>query len=129
MSITCALFGHSASGKIIRNAGNSFTACARCKDDLVEVDGKWINAPTGFRVVWKDRAADTAQPLPAALPPPEPVLDLTELAPPPPLKPRARQDRRTGGSPKPPAFLGGMDRRRGRDRRRAFGKKAAIAFE
>ena len=131
MAIVCTLFGHSATAKIIRNAGNSFSTCARCKANLVQIDGKWTNAPAGFRIVWKERAAETLPPLPLAppTPPTEPVLDLTELAAPPPMKLRMREDRRSSAQGKPPAYLGGIDRRRGRDRRRAFGKRPVIALE
>jgi hypothetical protein len=133
LSITCALFKHSASAKIIRNAGHSFSACVRCKADLVEVDGKWAAAPTGFRIVWKEPSPEAPESPPLLLTPPasppEPVLDLTELAVLPAVEARTRKDRRTNPNGKPPAFLGGIDRRRGRDRRRAFGKKPIIAFE
>ena len=130
MSITCAFVGHSASSKIIWNAGNSFSACVRCKADLVEVDGKWNVAPAGFRIVWKERPAEApaAPPVEERFTPFEAVLELTEVV----LLPvkilRKEKDRRRSGDQFHSNFAG-IDRRRVRDRRNAFGKKPFIAFE
>jgi hypothetical protein len=130
LSIVCALVGHSASAKIIRNAGHSFSSCARCKADLVEADDEWTAAPAGFRIVWKERAAEAPPPAPVEelCTPFEAVLELTEPLPPPVRTLRKENDRRRPGGQFPSHFKG-IDRRRGHDRRNAFGKKPAIAFE
>jgi hypothetical protein len=123
--------GHSASAKIIRNAGHSFSTCIRCRADLVDLEGTWTGAPAGHRIVWKERVAEAP---PAAFvdepfTPFEPVLELTEPLPLPPVRTlRKEKDRRRSGGQFPAKFAG-VDRRRGIDRRNGFGKKPVIALE
>ena len=132
MSIACSLFGHSASAKVIQNQGHSFSACIRCRADLVGVEGKWTDAPAGFRIVWKERASESPPEVPAVgepFTPYEALLELTEPLPLPPVRTlRKEQDRRRPGGQFPKKFAG-IDRRRGHDRRSGFGKKPVIAFE
>lgn len=122
MITICAFKGHSAAAQTIRNQGYHFARCGRCGTDLLEQDGKWAAAPQGFRIVWRS-AAEAAPHTPAA------VLTAADrdTAPQPPApepaERRAYRDRRQKNA-ELPAFLGGKDRRRSRDRRKGFGKRA-----
>ena len=121
VSILCSVGGHSASEQRIRNAGHHFARCTRCNTDLVETDGRWATAPRGFRVIWK------AVPREA-----EPVLELVdeleaepetqEPETQPPYQERRGVDRRVN---RYALAYKGIERRRNRDRRQSFGKKAA----
>jgi hypothetical protein len=123
VSILCSIGGHSPSEQRIRNAGYHFARCTRCSADLVERDGRWSCAPRGFRIIWK------AVPREA-----EPILELVdELQPEPQLEGEGDQaspvhqerrgvDRRVN---RYALAYKGVERRRNRDRRQSFGKKAA----
>lgn len=121
MSILCSIGGHSASEERIRNAGHHFARCTRCGNDLVEADGRWSTAPRGFRIIWK------AVPREA-----EPVLELVDEFEPEQQgeeaeTPLVHQDRR-GVERRVNRYAlayKGLERRRNRDRRQSFGKKAA----
>jgi hypothetical protein len=131
LSIFCTLVGHSASAKIIQNAGHSFSACIRCRADLVDLQGTWTEAPAGQRIVWKERVAEAppAASIEESFTPFEAVLELTEPLPLAPVRTlRKEKDRRRSGGQFPAKFAG-VDRRRGIDRRNGFGKKPVIALE
>ena len=140
--ILCAFSRHRASARIILNDGYTFSRCSRCNADLVQVEGAWAAAPHGYRIVWKSdtipvRAEEevpaTAGPFPA--PPAEEAVAAEEAAafpeaaeepvseenPEPSFPERRRLDRRVN----PYAFAyKGKERRRNRDRRNHFGRKA-----
>jgi hypothetical protein len=56
----CALAGHRPSPTTIENAGHLFTRCARCAADLIQLQGRWQSAPSGFRIVWRAAAPGEA---------------------------------------------------------------------
>jgi hypothetical protein len=58
--LLCRLTGHRAQSRTVRNAGQHFSRCMRCRADLVEQDGRWTLAPKGFRIVWKAAEAPPA---------------------------------------------------------------------
>ena len=153
VSIACALTGHRASERTIRNGGRHFASCTRCRADLVETQGRWTTAPAGFRIVWKSVREEPVSPpsQDEALPPlllddpvPEeevPGMELQEevLREPLPafLQKRTASDR-AGGLPderrrverrvnRYAVAYTGIERRRSRDRRTNFGKKAGEA--
>jgi hypothetical protein len=105
----------------MRNAGHHFARCTRCGGDLVEADGRWSTAPKGFRIIWKAVPREV-----------EPVLELCdelELQPEQDVTdlPVAHQERR-GVERRVNRYAlayQGIERRRSRDRRQSFGKKAA----
>ena len=121
VSILCSVGGHSPSEQRIRNGGHHFARCTRCNSDLIESDGRWATAPRGFRIIWK------AVPREA-----EPVLELVnELEAEPesqaPEAPALHQER-CGVDRRVNRYAlayKGIERRRNRDRRQSFGKKAA----
>ena len=126
MSIICAIAGHKAETKTIRNEGTHFAKCARCALDLVEQQGRWDVPPPWFRVVWKPREEpNLAAPL-------ELTMDLVaapvsiapvEKAIVPAAEERSRTDRRKAGSDWNPASLR-IDRRRGGERRNRVKQQA-----
>lgn len=140
--ILCAFSRHQAIGHTILNDGYHFSRCSRCNADLVEVEGGWSAAPRGYRIVWKsepkplraeNEVPSTADPFLA--PPPEEAVAAEEAAafaeaaeepvseenPEPGFPERRRLDRRVN----PYAFAyKGKERRRNRDRRTNFGRKA-----
>lgn len=105
----------------MRNAGHHFARCTRCNSDLIEAEGRWSTAPKGFRIIWK------AMPREA-----EPILELdaeleAESEPQESEAPANHQDRR-GLERRVNRYAlayQGVERRRNRDRRQSFGKKAA----
>jgi hypothetical protein len=121
MSILCSISGHSVSEQRIRNAGHHFGRCTRCNSDLVENDGRWSTAPRGFRIIWKDvpREAEPILELEDELEP-EPEADKAEAAPV--HHERRGVERRVN---RYALAYQGIERRRDRDRRQNFGRKAA----
>jgi hypothetical protein len=119
VKLLCSIGGHSPSEQRIRNAGNHFARCTRCGFDLVENDGRWSTAPKGFRIIWKSVPREA-----------EPVLELQDEFVPEPEEaenmaaPQERRgvDRRVN---RYALAYKGVERRRSRDRRQSFGKKAA----
>lgn len=152
VSIACGLAGHQASDRTIRNGGRHFSSCKRCRADLVETGGRWATAPAGFRIVWKKVADRTLEPaLPAEElfadtlllddPVPDedvPAMELEEevLKEPLPsfLQKRSASGREAGQpderrrverrASRKASSYSGVERRRSRDRRSGFGKKA-----
>jgi hypothetical protein len=116
----CSISGHSVSEQRIRNGGHHFARCTRCSADLVEKDGRWSVAPRGFRIIWKavSREAETILELEDEFVP-EPEPQEAEHSP---LQERRGVERRVN---RYALAYQGMERRRNRDRRQSFGKKAA----
>jgi hypothetical protein len=116
----CSISGHSPSGQRIRNAGHHFGRCTRCNADLVENDGRWSTAPRGFRIIWKEVPRE-AKPILELLDEfvPEPQAQEAE---PLPVQERRGVERRVN---RYALAYHGIERRRDRDRRQSFGKKAA----
>jgi hypothetical protein len=120
--LLCSIGGHSVSEQRIRNAGHHFGRCTRCSADLVEKDGRWSTAPRGFRIIWKEVPREA-----------EPLLELQdEFVPEPegqeaeplPAQERRGVDRRVN---RYALAYTGIERRRNRDRRQSFGRKAATS--
>lgn len=122
MTFFCALRGHLPSEDVIANGGYTFSRCTRCSADLVEEDGRWAPPPRGFRIVWR-KAEGEARPSESTGPSPLEVVTNAE-GPIDPADRRARPERRVARDRSLPNFLAGKDRRRSRDRRAGFGKKA-----
>lgn len=114
MGIFCALAGHRAATDTVCNDGTNFSNCTRCGADLVEIDGAWGEAPKGFRIRRAGAAGATARSVADAAPPPAAADPSGEQ--------RTFSDRRANPGALP-AFLGGRERRRLRDRRKGFGRK------
>ena len=115
--ILCAFDRHRVSDRRILNDGYHFSRCTRCEADLVEVEGGWSAAPSGYRIVWKSQAKPAPQQAEAA----EESGDEPAA---PVFQERRRLDRRVN----PHAFAyKGKERRRNRDRRTSFGKKSETA--
>jgi hypothetical protein len=122
VSILCSISGHNTSEDRISNAGHQFARCTRCSADLIEIDSRWATAPRGFRIVWKAVPKTAEEPSAAC------EGELTSA------------QEREAASPKHPERRGvdrrvnryalaytGLERRRKRDRRQNFGKKAATS--
>jgi hypothetical protein len=58
MSIACRSGNHCLPADPILNQGFAFARCTRCGRDLLRAAGTWRAPPRGFRIVWKDTAAD-----------------------------------------------------------------------
>ena len=53
MSILCALGGHEADQAEVYNSGYYFSACRRCRADMIRSGASWRAVPRGHKVVWK----------------------------------------------------------------------------
>lgn len=136
MSLLCAIVGHKASAKIVRNEGVSFSRCARCAADLVQSEGRWDMPPAGYRVVWKPRER-ALEPEPLELSTFAPIAPPVEAMPAvevvgavgaveaSPIEGRSGTDRRAAQS-RVLTSLRSVERRRGGDRRRTEPKKQAL---
>ncbi len=123
MSIFCAIAGHSASDRVIRNEGVSFSRCTRCSADLVETDGRWGTPPAGYRVVWKKRPSEPAElpPPPAVETPAEAYDTILEL------DNRDGADRRAARTARVLTSFRSVERRSGIERRNGFPKRQALS--
>lgn len=119
LSIICAVAGHKASEKTIWNQGTHFSKCARCRLDLVQLQGRWEPPPPWFKVVWRPR------PAPAEAVPPEAPLELIAQAVSvaPSQEERSGTDRRVAVNDAVLAALQ-VDRRRGGQRRKPMKRQA-----
>ena len=129
MSLVCSVAGHKSNGTSFWNRGYHFSSCARCKADLVESeDDRWITPPPGYRVVRKPPEPDPTPPpawsVSQDAPPPASLRDeVSEPAPASPLQEkRARTERRVDTGGELPASLGGIERRKGEERRKPDGQ-------
>ncbi len=112
MMILCQLFGHKAPSNFVCNGGLKVGRCGRCRADLIQTDAHWTPVPAGYRIAWRK---GTGQPVPAdPVAAPEPAPRSSD---------KRRGDRRSPVQGELPAYLGGRDRRRLRDRRKSFGRR------
>jgi hypothetical protein len=121
VKLFCSIGGHSASEQRMRNAGHHFARCTRCGIDLVEHEGRWSTAPKGFRIIWKSVPREA-----------EPILELQDEFV---GQPETGEAGNTADYPERRGVdrrvnryalaYKGIERRRSRDRRQSFGKKAA----
>jgi len=124
LGIVCSLAGHRPSERTMRNAGYHFSRCVRCSVDLVHQDGRWVTAPRGFRIVWKEVTAEGEDPFPPAAEPAAGIEAAAE-AETAPEDQRERGDRRSKAKAERPRYLVKERRAPVRDRRKGFGKSPA----
>jgi hypothetical protein len=127
LSLFCAIAGHKASGKVIRNEGTGFSRCTRCSADLIHAEGRWDTPPVGYRVVWKERHPEPLElTILAPIDPPAEAAEALVAEAPPAEFERSGLDRRTAQSARVLTSLRSVERRRGGDRRTAPPKKQAL---
>jgi hypothetical protein len=119
LNLICSIAGHRPDSGTIRNEGHHFSRCLRCRADLIEQGGRWITAPRGYRIVWKD--PELQLDMPAEDLPPEPKPAPARRARKPATAKAARPKKApsaTGGPAKKP----GTKAKTGRPRRKPSGK-------